>query len=185
MAAPAERTIKDLSGHWTLNKTISDDSDPVLTLQGVGFLMRKAIGIATIQLEIKQYEDDSAVTHIDIKQTALKLNSEEARTVDDTVRPVKDNIFGDVESKSLWVSLEDAAVDDEYLKEGWLAEGDGKFVMTVATHPKNGWTAKQIWGFKEVDGVRRYSRSVVVTKGSESKKIHMHYDYNGPLAPSS
>jgi len=51
------------------NKTLSDDTDAVLALQGVGWWTRKAIGLATLTLHTKQYEKDG-VTHIDIEQTA-------------------------------------------------------------------------------------------------------------------
>lgn len=50
----------------------------MLTLQGVGWFTRKAIGLATVTLDIEQYEGlaegapetDAPVTHVDIKQTA-------------------------------------------------------------------------------------------------------------------
>jgi hypothetical protein len=80
MAAPAEVTLKDLSGQWVMvsnslarphlwayrlirltylqNKTLSDDPDDVLALQGMGWMTRKAISIATVTLHTKQYTDD-------------------------------------------------------------------------------------------------------------------------------
>jgi hypothetical protein len=50
-----------------------------LALQGIGWFIRKAIGLATVSLEVKQYEgppsedspaDAPHVTHVDIEQTA-------------------------------------------------------------------------------------------------------------------
>ena len=50
----------------------------MLTLQGVGWFTRKAIGLATVTLDIEQYQappegspdTDAPVTHVDVKQTA-------------------------------------------------------------------------------------------------------------------
>lgn len=50
----------------------------MLTLQGVGWLKRKAIGLATVTMDITQYQappeggadTDAPVTHVDIAQTA-------------------------------------------------------------------------------------------------------------------
>ncbi|RYC54577.1 hypothetical protein CHU98_g11632, partial [Xylaria longipes] len=79
MAAPATKTIGDLSGKWVLNKTLSDPTDPALALQGVGWLLRKAIGAATIHISVTQYVDDGGVTHIDIDQSASGLSSTRER----------------------------------------------------------------------------------------------------------
>ncbi|KAI1437638.1 hypothetical protein GGR50DRAFT_692153 [Xylaria sp. CBS 124048] len=59
MAAPASKTIADLSGKWTLNKSLSDSTDPALTLQGVSWLIRKGIGAATIAITVKEYVEES------------------------------------------------------------------------------------------------------------------------------
>ena len=41
MAAPPEVTIGDLSGQFIMNKTLSDDTDAVLALQGISWWKRK------------------------------------------------------------------------------------------------------------------------------------------------
>ena len=69
MAAPADKTTRDFSGTWVMNKTLSDDSDAILALQGVGWFMRKTLRLATITLSIKHYKDESGVEKIDIDQT--------------------------------------------------------------------------------------------------------------------
>ena len=68
MAAPTNVNIRNLSGRFTIvrtqcpdttcwwnaivtdqqNKTLSDDVDAILTLQGLSWLTRKAIGLATV-----------------------------------------------------------------------------------------------------------------------------------------
>ena len=54
MAAPKEKTLQNLRGKWTLKKDFSDDFTPVLELQGIKALLRKAIGAASVHLKISQ-----------------------------------------------------------------------------------------------------------------------------------
>ena len=128
------------------------------------------------------------VTHIDIQQiaTAGMKGTREERCLDNNLRPHSDWIFGNVEGRSRWLSLDE--VEDGFLKSNWL-EGesektgpDGKdhvlsFVENVDTH----WTAEQIWGFQDVEGERRYCRNIVIKKGDERVNMRLVYDYLGPL----
>ncbi|KAL2064236.1 hypothetical protein VTL71DRAFT_4730 [Oculimacula yallundae] len=183
MAAPAEVTLKDLSGQWVMNKTLSDDTDALLALQGIGWWTRKAISLATVTLHCKQYTTDG-VTHIDIDQTATGgvKGTTELRSLDWEEHSHVDHIFGNIKGRARWSSSQD--IDDSFLKEGWL-EGDEekagpngeKHVESVAKNEEKGWTAQQIWGFATVDGKRYYVRRVVVTKGSESLKVRLVYDF--------
>ncbi|KAM5356198.1 hypothetical protein ACJ41O_002844 [Fusarium nematophilum] len=184
MAAPAEKTITDLNGKWVLNKTLSDSSEPILALQGIGFFIRKSVNIATISLEINQYSappkppntSTDVFTHIDIVQSASGLTStQENRCLDETFREHSDWLFGAVTGKSKFITLDE--VDDEFLKKGWLVEGDGKFILSYVESKTNGWIATQVWGFEEINGERRYARHVLVTKGSERVTGKLVYDY--------
>ncbi|KAI9755941.1 MAG: hypothetical protein M4579_004072 [Chaenotheca gracillima] len=182
MAAPDDHNIKNLNGQWTMNKTISDDFDPILAMQGVGWLTRKAIALATITLIVKQYEGDEPgnPTHIDIQQvvTGGISGTTELRCLDWEFREHSDSIFGAVKGRSRWTKLED--VEDDFLKNGWLegeARGDRGLVQSYVESKDNGWIANQIWGFEEIDGKRYYVRHVVVTKGEERKQARLVYDF--------
>ncbi|KAI5466646.1 hypothetical protein BGZ63DRAFT_3632 [Mariannaea sp. PMI_226] len=184
MAAPSEKTLLDLNGHWVLNKTLSDSSEPVLALQGIGFLTRKGINMASITLDINQYQAPpkppstatDVVYHVDITQTASGLKStQENRCLDNEFRPHADWLFGKVKGKTTWVTLDE--VDDEFLKKDLLVEGEGKFIKSYVESEDTNWVATQVWGFEIVDGLRRYSRHIVVTKGSERAQIRLVYDY--------
>ena len=107
MAAPPTTTIANLTGTYIMvclrhppsfpprirayepyltssqSKTLSDPTDAVLALQGVGWLKRKAINLATVTLSIKQYVDESGVTHVDIDQTATAARERVRRHVPD------------------------------------------------------------------------------------------------------
>jgi hypothetical protein len=91
----------------------------------MGWLTRKAVGLATVTLLIKQYTDDTGTIHIDIEQIATgglkgttelrQLNGQEGRHTD--------HLFGDLTGKSTWVKLSE--VTDDFLKEGW-EDSDGE-----------------------------------------------------------
>ncbi|KAA6416016.1 MAG: hypothetical protein FRX48_00735 [Lasallia pustulata] len=178
MAAPPAKTLKDLSGVWVMNKTLSDDTDRILQMQGVGWWLRKAIALATVTLTIKQYVSADGLTHIDIEQRATGgiSGTTEKRTLDWAYRDHKDGIFGAVKGKSRWVKLADVEDDNEFLKKGWLEEGD-EHVQSYVESVGNGWTADQIWGFEEIGGVRYHVRHVVVRKGDDWKEARLVYDY--------
>ncbi|KAL0938743.1 uncharacterized protein CTRU02_205353 [Colletotrichum truncatum] len=192
MAAPASVTIADLTGKWVMNKTLSDSPEPALALQGIGWMIRKAVGLATVTLIVKQYSappsppgtGEQPVTHIDIDQIAtggLKGTSEK-RCLDMEWREHSDWMFGSVRGQSKWMSPEE--IEDEFLKTNWLegeaeATGpDGKSHMYSHVESiDNGWTASQIWGFQTIKGERRYARNVLVQKDGKRVEIRLVYDW--------
>ena len=185
MAAPANKTTKDLNGKWVMNKSLSDSPEPALILQGISYLIRKAIGLATVTLTINEYDappkppntSTDVYTHIDIDQSASGLSStQENRCLDNEYREHSDWLFGKVRGQSRFVSLDE--LEDEHLKKGWLAEGDGKaFVYSHVESEENGWTATQVWGFKTVNGERRHCRNLLVKKGDKRVELCFVYDW--------
>lgn len=178
MAAPPEKTLKDLNGKWVLNKSLSDDYDRILEMQGVPWWLRKAISYATVTLTISQYISDT-LTHIDILQVATGgvSSTNENRTLDWQWRDHTDKIFGTLKGRSRWVKLGDVD-DDKFLKEGW-DDLEGEHVQSYVENGEKGWTADQVWGFESVGGERRYVRHVVVRKGEDWKQARLVYDYKG------
>ncbi|OSS49498.1 hypothetical protein B5807_06039 [Epicoccum nigrum] len=198
MAAPESANIKNLRGKWTMNKTLSDPFDPVLALQGIGWLTRKAIGAATVTLHVKHYTlEDGTTVKIDIDQVlsgGLKGSVEE-RTLDWQWRGHTDFLFGTVKGHNRYTTL--AAVQEEakgkgvteedakFLAEGWLKETEeGEVMESFVENEANKWTAWQIWGFAEIGGKRMYVRRIVVRKTDkgEFKRVRLVYDYTGELA---
>ncbi|MCJ1306413.1 hypothetical protein MMC25_000055 [Agyrium rufum] len=193
MAAPPSKTIKDLSGQWTMNKGLSGDFDSILAMQGVSWFVRRAISFATVTLSVKQYVNNDPspdVTHIDITQTATGgiKGTTELRILDWTARDHKDGIFGEVHARSRWVTpeqlrelhggSESEKEDAEYLGEGWLDEDGAERVLSWAESVGGGWTVEQVWGFQEVDGKRYYARNVNCRKGEEVKRARLVYDFH-------
>ncbi|KAK0733938.1 hypothetical protein B0T26DRAFT_632739 [Lasiosphaeria miniovina] len=193
MAAPLSKTIGDFNGKWVMNKSESTSVEPGLILQNIGWVTRKIVAASTITLSVNQYTGppsppaeptEAAVTHIEIEQTGTAglKGSTEKRCLDFTFREHTDWLFGTVRGQSKWIALPN--IDDAFLAEGWL-EGDEEktgpggesHVLSHVESVDNGWTATQIWGFKLVEGVRKYARNIVVAKGTERAELKLVYDY--------
>lgn len=141
-------------------------------------MTRKAIGIATVTLHVKQYKDDAGVVHIDIEQTASGgiKGTTELRHLDGVTGEHEDQVFGKVRGQASWVKISD--VKHPFLAKGWLPETEqGEAIKSDAESVSNGWKAEQIWGFEDIKGERRYVRHVVITKGGKEKTGRLVYDY--------
>ncbi|KAJ5230919.1 hypothetical protein N7489_011627 [Penicillium chrysogenum] len=213
MAAPADVTIQDLSGKWEMDSTHSNPTDPILTLQGMGWVMRKALSYATVTIYVKQYADSEnpALIHIDAQQviTGGIQGTKEERKLDWEVREHVDHIFGKLQGRSRHIAgaksedgavrpvieiqtkvgspEEDAKVQkfltgetliDGSKSEGFLAEeGEAVFLQSFVKNTESGWTAEQVWGFETVDGERRHTRRVVVTKDGKVASARLVYAF--------
>ncbi|KNG46620.1 hypothetical protein DDE82_002158 [Stemphylium lycopersici] len=200
MAAPENVGIKNLQGKWQMNKSLSDAFDPVLTLQGIGWLTRKALGAATITQHLQETpttgEDNAPTTNIKIDQiiTGGLKGSVENRVLDWHYREHTDWLFGTVKGHSRYSTLQKVQEegknggakeeDMKYLTEGWLKETeDGGVVESFADNDGNKWTAWQVWGFAEIGGERKLTRRFVVRKKDKEEvvKVRLVYDYLGAL----
>lgn len=202
MAAPPNVKMMALSGKFVINKSLSDDPDSLFALQGLSWFTRKALGLATINLTIRQYVKDGNI-HIDITSAAKGLSStQENRTLIWKDEPHEDKVFGKVLGRNRMIDLstdgfepqepydEDskAFLQAKVLKDGKTPSGfdDEKFL--VQSFAKNqdkgyGWTAEQVWGFEEVNGQRYYTRRIVGrnAKGDKIERVRLVYDYQGPV----
>ncbi|KAI9734364.1 MAG: hypothetical protein M1834_002470 [Cirrosporium novae-zelandiae] len=206
MAAPTEKTIQNLNGRWTMNTTLSSPFEPILALQGVSWLLRKALGVATITLHISEYKappgqgrsggDDEGkdVVHIDIDQTASPGNikgTSELRTINWVPGESESYIFGHVRGRARFLTTKEIGSDEpgealdenevEFLKSDW----DSEEVMeswVKNLDANGGWTAEQIWGFADVKGERRHVRKVIIKKGKDIQRGTLIYDWVGEQA---
>jgi hypothetical protein len=91
MAAHPQITLGDLSGTWTLNRSLSDSSEPLLELQGISKPIRKILNVSSVTLHVSQYTGQDNQTHIDITQsmTGGIGGTTETRTLDWTERSQK------------------------------------------------------------------------------------------------
>ncbi|KAJ7278923.1 hypothetical protein C8J57DRAFT_1304952 [Mycena rebaudengoi] len=187
MAVPAAFTTVDITGKFIMNKSLSDPSDPILQLQGIGWFKRKAISIGTVTLYIKHYKNDESIECIDIDQTITGgiPGTREERVMSWTERHTEDSLFGAVVGKSRRVNASE--LEEEFLTKNWTADTleHGLIQSYVYSDtPKSGttWIGNQTWGMEEINGERRYARHVDFTgpKGEEIK-ARLVYDYQGPL----
>ncbi|KAJ7264154.1 hypothetical protein C8J57DRAFT_1133098 [Mycena rebaudengoi] len=186
MAVPATFTTQDISGKFTMNKTLSDPTDKILEHQGVGWIKRQAISVATVTLAIKHYKNADGVECIDIDSTltgGIPGNREE-RVMTWTERAKDDSMFGAVLAKSRRVKASE--LEEEFLTKNWTVDTveHGLIQSYVASDTqKSGttWVANQTWGIEDINGERRYARHIefLGPKGEEIK-ARLIYDYHGP-----
>ena len=141
----------------------------------------------TVALRIKEYKDDEGVYHIDIEQPGAAgiKGTTELRAVDGSWREHEDHIFGAVKGTTKWISLsslKDEDEDEAHLKKGWDAGTQaGDVVDSYVESLKNGWTARQVWGFQDVENdgksQRMYVRKVVVKKADKTIRAKLVYDF--------
>ncbi|KAF1997437.1 hypothetical protein P154DRAFT_555743 [Amniculicola lignicola CBS 123094] len=211
MAAPASKTLRDLSGKWQIDKTLGDSPDPVFAIQGINWFTRKGIGLATVTLHIStsttppsstspSTEPTPSIT-IDQFATGGIKGTTEHRTLDWTWRPHSDWLFGSCRGHSRFNTLADIKAevagtprepfrgeDVEFLTEGWLAESvEGEVIDNVVENldagGSGGWAGWQVWGFAEVGGKgeRFFVRRFVVRRGESVACVRLVYAWLGEL----
>ncbi|CAO2656762.1 Nn.00g055650.m01.CDS01 [Neocucurbitaria sp. VM-36] len=200
MAAPASIDIKNLQGKWVMNKTLSDAFDPVLSLQGIGWLTRKALGAATVTQHLSQSpttgENGQPTTEITINQlvTGGLKGSTEKRTMDWHYRGHSDWLFGTLQGRSRYTTLANileeskgkgvVEEDAKFIVEGWLKETEeGEVVESFVDNEGNKWTGWQIWGFAEINGERMLTRRFAIRRKDKNEvvRVRLVYDYAGTL----
>ncbi|KAG6911542.1 hypothetical protein DXG01_011844 [Tephrocybe rancida] len=190
MATPESLNILDISGKYTMNKTLSDDnSDEILRLQGVSWFKRRAISLGTVTLAVKHYKEDE-IEHIDIDQTLTGgiPGTSEKRTLIWKERKNEDHLFGAVIGKSRRTKAD--VFDEDFLKKGWTEDTLDygviqSYVESDTAKSGTTWIANQVlmqlvqtWGIEVVNEERRYTRHVKFT-GPEGQDIECRlvYDY--------
>lgn len=165
------------------NKTLSGDFDGVLAMQNVDWMKRKILSMVSINLDIKQSLHDG-ISHVEIGQRAGSIKGDlDRRVLDQTEQHKKDELFGEVKSRSRWIRLTE--VQDDFLSQGW-PQDDNKsadaetFVQTIV-HGKD-WVATEILGLGEMEGKRKLIRRIVIRKGDDQKSIVLIYDFISAIA---
>ena len=169
------KSLAHLSGKWQLNKALSVDVASILALQGTSYMIRKAIGSASVTLTISQPRENE----YSIKQNATAAaipGTTEQYILDNEWRTNHDPFFGEVKGRSRWISVGGATklLDS---KTDWESD-EGKVIVAEGGHADGKWHAFRIWGFKIIEGEKRYVQSVHVWNGKEEDlKGDMVYDY--------
>jgi len=147
------------------NKELSDDTDGILSMQGVSWINRTAISYGTITLYVKHYKDENGIEHVDSDQTLTGIpGTTELRTLDWSSREHYDYLFGAVVGKSRRRNVGD--IEDDYLKGGWLPDTleHGVIASWIESDTKKSgysWTSDEV-------------RCVIPNQGLNK---HHHYRY--------
>ncbi|EXJ58791.1 hypothetical protein A1O7_06221 [Cladophialophora yegresii CBS 114405] len=195
MAAPPQTTCTNLSGKFALNKSLSDDVDAMLELQGINWAIRKVISLASVVLTVKEYTKD-ATTHIDVTTVVAGLDkTQEDRVLNWQDAEHVDKIFGKCRHRARLVKISEyhlegpgSAEDAAFLRGEKLKDGrtDSRFEVdevvqswVESTGGGAGWKCEQVWGFEVINGERRYTRRVVVWNAGKVVRTRIVYDYKG------
>ncbi|KAE9566442.1 hypothetical protein CGCF415_v015121 [Colletotrichum fructicola] len=191
MAAPTQVTIRDLNGTWRMSKTLSDDLGPSLALQGMPWILRKAVSYATITGKLSQTQDDKGITSIAIQQTASGgIKGEDEKHKLDGAENIHGSLmFGAQHVRSSWLDVKttnplslSGEPLDPYLLQGWLDEeqpGQPGHITVNVINERAGWKADQVWGFSNIDGQRYRIAKFLVSKGEEIAPVRVVYEWVG------
>lgn len=144
----------------------------------MGFIQRKAIGAANLELAIRLFTDADGVTHFDTDiKPSLGPASTEERVLDwDKETEMRHLLFGNGKARAKWVKASE--LDDEFLTTGW-EEGSEELILMENTMD-SGVSTKLVHGFELVKGERRYVRHIVSkNKKGEVAKVRLVYNYEG------
>ncbi|KAL4941565.1 hypothetical protein BDV06DRAFT_194252 [Aspergillus oleicola] len=107
MATPTDITFVNYNGSWTMDRNISDPTDPVLAMQGLSWFMRTTLSWVSVTLNAKQYPsadqpNQKQTQHIDVDNvvTGGVQGTSEQRVTDWSKREHSDAIFGRVQGQS-------------------------------------------------------------------------------------
>lgn len=155
----------------------------MLKIQNVGFLQRKAIGAAHLELTITvsggEGAADGGATRFDtVIRPSLGPTSTEERVLDwGRASEVRHPLFGNGTARARWATVGELG-DDEFLAAGWEdAEGE---VILMENTMDSGVVTRLVHGFEVVGGERHYVRHVVSkNKKGEVAKVRLVYNYEG------
>ena len=176
MAAPSSTDLRNLAGKYKLNKSLSADIAAILALQGTNSLLTKAISSASVSLSISQPNSNEYKIRQSATAAAIPGTTEQY-ILDNEWRTNSDPFFGKVKGRAKWLSLEEAQ-ELEDVEGGWEDCDDGKVIFAEGGSEDGKWSAFRVWGFREVEGVRRWVQGVKVWNDKGEKVVgHMVYDF--------
>ncbi|KAJ7496518.1 hypothetical protein FB451DRAFT_1018960 [Mycena latifolia] len=170
MAVPQSFSMLDISGKFSVNKTLTDANatDTILKAQGVGTLKRQVANHVSPTIQIRHSKDAAGVEH-------LEIEAPETRTLTWTEQTIESPLFGSIVARTRRATAE--GLGDEFLSTGWTP--DTLEAGLIETEMKGDeWTLVQMWGTEEVNGERRHTRHLQCTgaKG-EVVQVRLVYDF--------
>lgn len=168
----AGKNLKDLNGKWSMNKDLSSDVSPVLEIQGINAMLRKAVSFAPVNLDVSQPSADEI--HIKQSTTAnIPAIDEEWYPGDREWREQSDKLLGKVRSRSRWAKVSELEGFGDFLLEG--LKGEDEVIQADVESRDSDWKAVQVWLFEGEQFVRR----VMTTGGGKKAETKLVYDAQG------
>ena len=174
MAVPPYKTLHNLAGNWTLNKSLSDPYAPVLALEGVNTLIRKAASKCSVHLTVTQPTPDEI--HVQQRATGASIpGTTEDYKLDRQWRESKEPLFGLMKGRARWVKKEEAPEGD------WEDCDEGMLIQVEGQKPSGVWGGTHYWGFELVEGQRKHTRRIYLFNDEKDEKmsVRMVYDFDG------
>ncbi|KAL0942748.1 uncharacterized protein CTRU02_200634 [Colletotrichum truncatum] len=185
MAAPDSKTIRDLTGTWIVNRSLSNDLSDTLAMQGLSWITRKVLTTGGIKLVINQSPlllekaGSSPVSTLHQEQTVTPGNfkSEDVYVLDGVERDQKTQVFGALVTNVKFVPIDEARDDNvsQRLRESGVTE----VIEEFSSSKKAGWSTLTTWALEEVDSQRRFTQSSTTEKNGKSVTVRLVYDYSG------
>lgn len=175
---------------WVMNQKLSDDSDAILSAQGVGFLKRKAINMTTVQV-VNTTSVNNGVKTVKSASSASGIpGAQEEIVLDGQPRKSDHSVYGKIISTASLKKPEE--VDEAYLTQGYRPDSfdeEGKMIYVYSTSDKDAgnkltWTGIITSGFQDISVggkvEKRWCRlnHFKDNKGLE-KRIRLVYDFVG------
>ncbi|KAE8158627.1 hypothetical protein BDV40DRAFT_291643 [Aspergillus tamarii] len=184
--------LLNLTGNWVMEKSLSSNLEPMMKLQCLSWIIRRAFQHVTITFTITEYASIGAdssplARHIDVVHTVTGgfNGTTEKRTLDGNAYMQKDYVFGTLSVRSRLIG----GVEDEngqvrpaleldtpnlnqkmydFLTGAVSAEGEREagFLVEELPREKMGTMRIQVWGFELIHGERYHTRRVLVINRS-------------------
>ena len=174
------------------SKTLSDPFDPVFIIQGVPWIIRKVISIASLSMNVTQEVDEVGTKtlvftqRVSIAISGLK-EDKEVHVLDWREKFHSSVVFGTSSGRSRMVNLStatghDGKALDPLLTKDFLDEGEpggDNNLYELIVHQTSGWVMEQMWGFGIVNDERRLIRKMVIRKGDKMAYTRGVYEWMG------
>ncbi|KAL8974905.1 MAG: hypothetical protein Q9197_000874 [Variospora fuerteventurae] len=163
MAAPNTVDILDVTGRWSLNRTLSDSLEDTFALQDLP-------------------ETENAPIRFSVKQTVRPggFDSSNEYVLDGKTRYDTVPIFGEVSATNSYVTADAVTVEDTLHRGIEYAKGQQKVgILEITTGVHTGWASQTVWGFERIDGGRHLCKYAITTKDDQKATARMVFDYLG------
>ncbi|KIY61882.1 hypothetical protein CYLTODRAFT_459479 [Cylindrobasidium torrendii FP15055 ss-10] len=174
MSVPTDFTTQNLSGQFTLDKSKSSSLDEVFRLQGVGFVKRKAFGVASVTTYVHHHTTDG-VEHLNLDNVATGglPGVKERNPLNNVEASNEDSFFGKTKRTSRRTQIND--LSSEWLKKAAWTDDTKEFGvihLSSTGGEKKAWTAETAWGVQLVNGERHLVQAVDFT-GPDNESLQV------------